>query len=611
MRYAIFSDVHANLTAWEAVRRDISQREVDVLVCLGDVVGYGPRPMEVLAGIMAVTPNILMGNHDAAAVGAMDCSIFNERAQRSTEWTAQALTEEARTFLASLPMAIESEGILFVHAEVCQPERFGYINGPVEALANFLGGKHRITFVGHTHYPKLFEWSGVGEVLEFAAENRTLDPEMRYIVNVGSVGEPRDANDIRARYVIYDSDCEGVEFHAVEFDIPAYRADLERTSLGIKPYFLHVFEQSAEDTRGSLCEEEPVGRLLLPAGRVPITERLQLNSTVDHGVLKRRPAVGRSSAASAQRGKGNRGAKVLVIGCALLVMGMGVWFVISSHRRSSKIVRVPADKVPPLIIPVTPAGSDAAIPTRPVTVSPAQVVASTTPELEKSKPIEKFPILAGEPSIPEVISSLPKMVKTTGTGAGLNIAVLAVGDKAPKLDNSHGTLELAYNFGYSGSEISQDGIKFQSVTHNLVANPVYGTTHGITVKGSSSGASQNFNCTDLGDDLWQTITYTDRGDDLRLEVTGLVQAKAYQIQILLGEPRNNKTTLYHNGLITATDSSGASQSTRLTFGNADGDYALIRIEVAASASLMFDMPKAGLGPGVAGIVIHSAPLTGR
>ena len=157
MRYAVFSDVHANLIAWNAVRDDIGQREVDVLVCLGDLVGYGPRPMEVLAGIQAATPNILMGNHDAAAVGALDSSIFNDRARHSTEWTAQTLTEEARAFLADLPLAMESEGILFVHAEVCQPERFDYINDPIEAMTNFLGGEHRITFIGHTHYPKQIE----------------------------------------------------------------------------------------------------------------------------------------------------------------------------------------------------------------------------------------------------------------------------------------------------------------------------------------------------------------------------------------------------------------------------------------------------------------------
>jgi hypothetical protein len=145
------------------------------------------------------------------------------------------------------------------------------------------------------------------------------------------------------------------------------------------------------------------------------------------------------------------------------------------------------------------------------------------------------------------------------------------------------------------------------VTHALLADPVYGTEQGITVKGSSGGKSPFFNVADLGEDLWQTITYTDRGDDLRLNITGLLPEKRYLIQVLLGEPRNNKTTLYENGLISVTDASGSVKSTRLTFGNRDGDYALLRIGLASSDSLLFEMPKAGLGPGVSGIVIHSAP----
>lgn len=603
MRYAIFSDVHANLIAWEAVRHDMGQREVDVLVCLGDVVGYGPRPMEVLEGVLAVTPNILMGNHDAAAVGAMDCSIFNERAQRSTEWTAMSLTEEARTLLANLPLALESEGLLFVHAEVCHPERFGYVNGPDEARENFLAGEHRIIFIGHTHYPKLFEWDGAGEALEYAAESRTLDPAKRYIVNVGSVGEPRDANDLRARYVIYDTDREMVEFHAVEFNIPAYRADLEMTNLGLEPFFLQVFEQSAVDTQKSLFEEAPSGRMLLPEGKVAITERLQLNPQVVHTAVQRRSATARPSLAIVMRSKGNGVAKSLVIFSLLLVtVGISWWVII--HQRGLHKTAGLEEKKAPLVVVVDK-------PTEPEPISLEPVVDTASPKVVAAKPIETVQNPKVEPSSPVVVPIKSEVGKKAGSGSGLRISVAAVGDKVPTLDNSHGTLELAYNFGYGGNPISQDGITFQSVTHALVAGPVYGTTHGITVKGSSGEASTKFNVADLGDDLWQTITYTEHQENLRLEVTGLMPKKSYQIQVLLGEPRKSKNTRYDNGLITVTDSSGASQSTRLTFGNGSGVYALLRIEVAASESLLFDMPKAGLGPGVAGIVIHSTPSSGH
>ena len=165
----------------------------------------------------------------------------------------------------------------------------------------------------------------------------------------------------------------------------------------------------------------------------------------------------------------------------------------------------------------------------------------------------------------------------------------------PSLDNSYGNLELAYNLGYGGEELSQDGITFTSVSHTLTPSPVYGTTQGITVKGASTSGSPNFNVADLGGDLWQTISYTDRGDGLRLEVIGLDPAKAYQIQILLAEPRNKSWFDYDNGLITVTASSGSSQSINLAFGNGVADHALLTIELAASESFLFDMPKATLG----------------
>lgn len=603
MRYAVFSDVHANLIAWNAVRDDIGQREVDVLVCLGDLVGYGPRPMEVLEGIQAATPNILMGNHDAAAVGALDSSIFNDRARHSTEWTAQTLTEEARAFLADLPMAMESEGILFVHAEVCQPERFDYINDPIEAMANFLGGEHRITFIGHTHYPKLFEWDGAGDVLEFPATSRHLDTAKRYIVNVGSVGEPRDANDLRARYVIYDTDRELLEFPAVEFDIPACRAELDSTDLGLKPYFLQIFENKLVATEESLCEEAPASQLLQVAGKIAKTERLQLSTSIVHPARQRKRASTQASIGKVKRSKGKGVKKALVIFNLLLVLGGISWLLITRQRGIQAAAGL-VEKKPSLVsVPEKPEES------KPISLDP--VVATPSPQVEQQEATVSIPIPKVDSSIPRVIPTVPEMAANTETGSSLKISVVSVGDKVPTLDHSYGTLELAYNFGYSGPEISQDGIKFQSVTHPIVAAPVYGTTHGITVKGSSGGALPEFNVADLGDDLWQTITYTERGDDLRLEINGLASEKFYQLQVLLGEPRNNKSTRYNNGLITVKDGNGASQSTRLTFGNNDGDYALLRIEVAASNSLIFVMPKAGLGPGVAGIVIHSTVLKTR
>ena len=108
MRYAIVSDIHANIRAWEAVLADIRSQRVDVIVCLGDVVGYGPKPAEVLEAVRSVTDHFVLGNHDAAAVGMMDYSIFNDHDRQAIEWTIKELSPDAKQFLSSVPLAIEA-----------------------------------------------------------------------------------------------------------------------------------------------------------------------------------------------------------------------------------------------------------------------------------------------------------------------------------------------------------------------------------------------------------------------------------------------------------------------------------------------------------------------
>ena len=246
MRYAIVSDIHANIRAWDAVLADLRSQGAEVIVCLGDVVGYGPKPAEVLEAVRSVTEHFVMGNHDAAAVGVMDYSIFNDHARQAIEWTMTELSPEAKQFLASVPLAIEAGEIFFVHAEISEPGRFDYIDSVEIAEQNFAGNEHFVSFVGHTHLPKIFERASDGSVRELLDESCSLDPEKRYIVNVGSVGEPRNPDDLRARYVIYDSETRLLDFRRVEFDIVAYREDLEATTLALRPFFLRVYEQVIE-----------------------------------------------------------------------------------------------------------------------------------------------------------------------------------------------------------------------------------------------------------------------------------------------------------------------------------------------------------------------------
>lgn len=246
MRYAIVSDIHANIRAWEAVLADIRSQSVDVIVCLGDVVGYGPKPAEVLEAVRSVTDHFVLGNHDAAAVGMMDYSIFNDHARQAIEWSITELSPDAKQFLSAVPLAIEAGELLFVHAEIAEPGRFDYIDNVEIAKENFAANKHFATFVGHTHLPKMFELSADGSVQELLDTTCGLDAEKRYIINVGSVGEPRNPDDLSSRYAVYDVEKREIDFRHVEFDIMAYRRDLDATSLALRPYFLRVYEQVFE-----------------------------------------------------------------------------------------------------------------------------------------------------------------------------------------------------------------------------------------------------------------------------------------------------------------------------------------------------------------------------
>ncbi|NNC88912.1 MAG: hypothetical protein HKN82_10690, partial [Akkermansiaceae bacterium] len=242
MRFAIFSDIHANRQAWEAVMADARRQRAETLICLGDVVGYGPKPQEVLMSVRAATANFVLGNHDAAACGRLDPAIFNVRAREVIEWTRDRLDADAQEFLQQVPMQIDGPGLLFVHAEVVEPGEFGYIDGVGPAGPNLRAMKVPLAFIGHTHLPMAFTMPKKGgQVTQKPPVDFKIERGKRYIVNVGSVGEPR-TTDVRASYVIYDDATKTISFRKVEFDVDGYLRDLEETGLDIKPYFVRVVE---------------------------------------------------------------------------------------------------------------------------------------------------------------------------------------------------------------------------------------------------------------------------------------------------------------------------------------------------------------------------------
>ena len=237
MRYAIFSDIHANWQAWCAVRTDLRAQGAATAICLGDVIGYGPSPLRVLRDVRQCCDNVLFGNHEAAALGQLDLDIFTPEARRAAEWTATQLDGDARRFLGELPMVIEDEDILFVHAEPVAPEAWGYVETSADALACFQATQARLIFVGHTHFPEVFTLRPAGVVTQTQPAELTLDAGARYLVNVGSVGDPRDGT-AQASYCLYDTATRKLKWRRVPFDLDALANEVRQRPQLELPWFL-------------------------------------------------------------------------------------------------------------------------------------------------------------------------------------------------------------------------------------------------------------------------------------------------------------------------------------------------------------------------------------
>jgi predicted phosphodiesterase len=216
MRLAVLSDIHANLAALDAVRDDLS--EVDEIWVLGDIVGYGPQPNEVIAALQAMGARSVMGNHDGAAIGQVDVSWFNPDAATAITWTAEVVDGNARAYLASLPEVRREGELTAVHGSPRDPT-WEYITGPGVAALNLASFDTRLCLHGHTHVPIVFQ-SEEGRVEVVPAEPGAPVSVHggRLLINPGSIGQPRDGNPA-ASYAVLDTEAETAQFRRVRYDI--------------------------------------------------------------------------------------------------------------------------------------------------------------------------------------------------------------------------------------------------------------------------------------------------------------------------------------------------------------------------------------------------------
>lgn len=235
MRYAIVSDVHANVDSLQCALSSIGSD--DALISLGDVVGYGPNPNECVAALSRRATHAVLGNHDLAAVENFGVENFNPAARAAIAWTQGALDADAKRWLNSLPYELRLPDFLLVHG--APVDYFEYILDKAAATRAFDRTDARIVFVGHTHIAEYWDRDADGNIGHRHMQQGgalELEADKRYIIDVGSVGQPRDLNPLPC-YVEYDSDAGRVRWirYAYPIDevqrkmraagLPAYLAD--------------------------------------------------------------------------------------------------------------------------------------------------------------------------------------------------------------------------------------------------------------------------------------------------------------------------------------------------------------------------------------------------
>ncbi len=228
MHVAILSDIHANLPALDAVLAALG--DVDAVWQLGDVVGYGPHPDEVVARLREIGATGVRGNHDVAALGILDVAWFNPAARRAVEWTARRISPETRAWLAALPERAELGEMTLVHGSPLDPT-WEYVTTTPDAQANLAAFVTPYCLHGHTHVP--VAWRADDGRVELVRPSHGSELNLdgrRLLLNPGSVGQPRD-HDPRASALVLDTDAHRVTWHRVAYPIATTQADIRAAGL--------------------------------------------------------------------------------------------------------------------------------------------------------------------------------------------------------------------------------------------------------------------------------------------------------------------------------------------------------------------------------------------
>jgi predicted phosphodiesterase len=216
MKYGILGDIHANLEALEAVLEQLDKMGAEKYVSVGDLVGYGANPCESIKRVRELGAVVVAGNHDFAAVDKLNIDFFNAYARESALWTRNALSDDDKQYIKSLKLVEYCDNFTVVHSTLYSPELFEYIQTSYDAHLSFEQQTTPLSFMGHSHVPvNFFKRKNVSFNMETEVK---LDEQTKIMVNVGSIGQPRDENP-DAVAVLYDSDEGLVRVSRVHYDV--------------------------------------------------------------------------------------------------------------------------------------------------------------------------------------------------------------------------------------------------------------------------------------------------------------------------------------------------------------------------------------------------------
>lgn len=218
MRYGIFSDIHSNLEALDKVIEAFKLEGIDRYLCVGDVVGYAANPKECLQETKALASNIIAGNHDWVVAGLFPQEYFNPYAKQAAIWTISTLDEQEKYFLTTLKLTYQNVDLTLAHGTLDNPQDFNYLFYPDDARETFALMETEVCFIGHSHVAGIFVNDSKDNIYYTNEPKISLKRGFKYIVNVGSVGQPRDGNP-RASCCIYDTDKHVILIKRVDYEI--------------------------------------------------------------------------------------------------------------------------------------------------------------------------------------------------------------------------------------------------------------------------------------------------------------------------------------------------------------------------------------------------------